>query len=175
MYIGAKMHFSLSNHIFGTVATIACLTFAQPVTANDFSPSVTEDIIRETFVFEADETLKFYECTDEAFLKCTYVWGSPHGKDEARINAGHFPKGKKLMIIFAQGNRLEDFGRVTSGYSDAEPIDNLGIIAVWTPRRHQLSLMTETFLIIHVNIEDGGNDNLKMAAIEIANHVLSQE
>ncbi|MEY8117811.1 hypothetical protein AB9F26_06000 [Falsihalocynthiibacter sp. BN13B15] len=166
------MYFSASNFRLTALTAIISLTLAQPVIAKDLSPSLTEEFIRETMAFEPDEALKFAECADKPHPRCTYVWGSPHKKDEVRINAGLAPEGKKLMIIFAQGASAKNFDQVTAVYSDAEPIENLGIAAVWSPRRHQISLMTETFLIMHVNIEDAGNDSLKTVAVDIANHIL---
>lgn len=164
-----------SSHMVVTLAAILFSTFAQPVSANDLSPSLTEEFIQETLISEPDETLKLSECTDETYIRCTYVWGKPHKKDDARLKAGYKPEGKVLMIIVSQARSAANFEPVISGYTDPEPIDNLGIAAVWSQRRHQLSLITETFLIMHVNIETFGNENLKPIALKVANHLLARE
>ncbi len=76
------------------------------------------------------------------------------------------------MIIYAQARSPSDFQRVLSSYSDAEEIDGLGEQAIWSQKRKQLSLITDEYLIVHVNIDEKGGKDLKAKALAIARHLL---
>lgn len=145
----------------------------RPVSAQDVPALIPEDTLRSVFNFEEGAILKLSSCKEDTFLTCTYVWGKPSDKDAARANAGLKPEGATLMLIFAKAQSPNDFDRVLTSYSDAEDLQDLGIRSVWSPRRQQLSLITAENLIVHVNISDETNENLKGAAIEIANHILA--
>jgi len=58
---------------------------------------------------------------------------------------------------------------------DAQPVEDVGIIAIWSANRHQLSLMTEDFLVIHVNVDARSIDDPKSSALQIADYLMEQE
>jgi hypothetical protein len=169
------MNFMKSQSIFGAVFATACLALLQPAAAEDVVTQITESQLREVFVFDPDDRLKHSECADKTYPTCTYVWGRPSKKDATRISMGLAPNGNQLKIIYAQGRSARDFERSISVYSDAEPTDNLGIASVWSAQRQQLSFVTGTFLIVHVNVQDDGNDHLKETAMGIAKFILANE
>jgi len=148
------------------------LLFPRLALAQDYGGLITEDYLRSTFVFADTEQLKFSACEEKSFPTCTYVWGGPHRQDAARMAAGLSPDGAKLMTIFAQAPGPQAWPRVTGTYNDAEDVTGLGSVAVWSPKRNQLSLMTSSNLVIHVNLERVEDAQAK--AIEIAEHLLGQ-
>jgi hypothetical protein len=105
----------------------------------------------------------------------------PSEKDATASKYGIAPKGKKLLLTYAQGKSPKDFERATSRYSDAESVAGLGKQAVWSDKRKQLTLVTETHLIVHVNTTHlivhvntakTGAADPKAKAVTIAGHVL---
>ena len=146
---------------------IAAAAFAQ-----DYGELISEDYLRSQFAFGASDTLKYAECKKKSYWSCNYVWGVPSEKDAAASKYGIAPKGKKLLLTYAQGKSAKDFERATSRYSDAESVTGLGKQAVWSDRRKQLTLVTETHLIVHVNTAKTGAADLKAKAVTIAGHVL---
>ena len=142
----------------------------EPINSDIFS----EDYLRSEFTFMAGDELKYAECKKKTFPTCTYVWGATSDKDVALIKAGLTPKGNKLTVIYAQAGSSKDFQRVLATYSDAETVNGLGEEAVWSNKRKQLSLMTDNYLIVHVNIRAKGVDDLREKTIVIAKKVLEK-
>jgi hypothetical protein len=146
------------------------VTTAQPLFAQDYSEIISEDVLRELFVFEEDATLKYSSCEKITYPSCTYIWGEPSKRDATRESLK--PEGNRLLVIFAQATGLKDFETSTSVYPDPETVEGLGVPSIWSPIRQQLSLMTDGNLIVHVNIEDENNENPKATAIAVAMRVL---
>lgn len=148
------------------------VTTAQPLFAQDYSEIISEDVLRELFVFEEGATLKYSSCEKITYPSCTYIWGEPSKRDATRESLGLKPEGNRLLVIFAQANGMEDFETSTSVYPDPEIVEGLGVPSIWSPIRQQLSLMTDGNLIVHVNIEDENNEDTKATAIAVAMRVL---
>jgi hypothetical protein len=159
----------------GHLVTTAIIAFATPILAQGLQEPLSEETLREFFVFADDASLKYVDCNENHFPTCTYVWGAPHSKDSARIQLGFKPEGNTLMTVLAQAGSLAHFDRVEASYTDAQTVDSVGVKAVWSPKRHQLSLIRDDFLIMHVNIVDASNPNPKDVAIMIAEVLLARE
>ena len=158
-----------------TLCFATLLALASPAAAQDERKPLTEDELRGLITFGSDDILKLAECGKKSYPTCTYVWGTFDSDDETRIRMGGRPDGEKLMTVFAQAHRIEDFDRVVSVTPDAEPVADFGIIAIWSANRHQLSLMTEDFLVIHVNVGARSIDDPKATALAIAVYLMEQE
>ena len=156
---------------FGAAAALLALAPVAAVSQN-YDALIDESFLADTFTISAPNALKMAECEEKTHPTCTYVWGVPSDKDAARISMGLSPEGNKLMVIFAQTRSAQDWERVISVYSDAESVQDLGEIAVWSSRRSQISLMNGEGLVIHVHID--GEEAAKEQAILVANHVLAQ-
>jgi hypothetical protein len=143
-----------------------------PLFAQDYSEIISEEMLREVFVFEEGAALKYSACEELTHPSCVYIWGEPSKRDATRENLGLRPEGSKLMVIFAEASGMKDFERSISVYPDAGAVEDLGVRSVWSPIRQQLSLITDGDLIIHVNIEDENNEDPKTAAIAVAIWVL---
>jgi len=152
--------------------TSPMLLLAVAASAQDYADLISEDYLRSQFAFAAGDTLKYAECKKSSYWNCNYVWGVPSEKDAMASKYGIAPKGKKLLLTYAQGKSPKDFDRATSRYSDAESVTGLGKQAVWSDKRKQLTLVTETHLILHVNTEKTDAADPKAKAITIAEHVL---
>lgn len=144
------------------------LFLASPAFAQSEPEPMSEADLRSILPFGQDDTLKYTGCEMKTYPTCTYVWGIPAGDDDARVKLGAKPEGDKLLTIFAQAHSLQDFDRVLAVYPDAEPVDGLGITAVWSASRHQLSFMSADYLVIHVNVDAPNVADRKAIAIQIA-------
>ncbi len=134
---------------------------------------MSEDTLRSLFVFGPQDGLKYAVCDDKHTFTCTYVWGIL-GKDDAlRVEMGGRPDGKKLQVITAQAASASDFDRVLAAYKDAVPISDLGVTAVWSEMRGQLSILTASNRVVHVSTDMTESDDKQAAAIAIANLVLA--
>lgn len=153
------------------LATLVCL--AMPVFAEDYSTALSEDALRSLVPFGADATLKLAECETKSYPTCTYIWGIPDIDDAARVALGGMPDGDKLITIFAQASRPQDFDRVIASYRDAVPVEGLGVTAVWSGMRGQLSLITADNLVVHVNVQRAGLDDPLTSARQIASVLLA--
>lgn len=151
------------------------LSIAAPAIAESESKLIPEDDLRTLVPFGNDDILKLAECEKKSYPTCTYVWGIFDSDDETRIKMGGRPDGEKLLTVFAQARRIEDFERVVSVTPDAQPVEDVGIIAIWSANRRQLSLMTEDFLVIHVNVDARSIDDPKSSALQIADYLIEQE
>lgn len=152
---------------------VVLTTLATPVFAQDYSVPLSEQDLRSLVPFSADAKLKLTECGKKTYPTCTYIWGLPDSDDEARIKLGGMPAGDKLLTIFAQARSPQDFSRVLGSYKDAVPVDGLGVTAVWSGRRNQLSLITDENLIIHVNVQIWKLDDPKPTALQVAAFLLA--
>ncbi len=151
------------------------LTLVNPaVYAADYSGLVSEKFLRIQFTFQDGDTLKYSECKKKSYPTCTYVWGVTQAKDKTRLKYGLAPDGNKLQIVYAQAKSQKDFQRVLSQYKDAEKVDAVGAEAAWSAKRRQLSFITESKLIVHINIDEKGGNNLKEKAIGVAEKILEQ-
>lgn len=157
------------------ILTILFAFSIHPVSAQEKPALIPEETLRKVLAFEEGATLKLAACQEKSHPTCTYVWGGPSEKDLARTNAGLKPEGSSLTTIFVKARKPSDFDRVLATYSDTEDLQGLGVRSVWSPGRHQLSLITEDNLIVHVNISDKNNENSKTAATEIAKHILAAD
>lgn len=134
-----------------------------------------EDELRSSFVFGPDDGLKYAECDGKHAFTCTYIWGAPDEDDALRIEMGGKPDGKKLLLIADRVARPSDFERVLAVYKDAVPVEGLGIKAVWSRTRGQLSMLTSDNMVIHVNTDMTESDDKEAAAVTIANLVLKMQ
>ena len=150
------------------------ILFLQPVFANDYTGYISEEYLRSQFTFAPGEKLKYAECKKNSYPTCTYIWGAPHKKDEARVKYGLAPEGNKLMIVYAQARSKKDFERVLSTYKDAKNVEGVAVEAVWSQKRRQLSLITEDNLILHINIDDKSTADIKAKSLSIAQHILDK-
>ena len=164
----AKKHLSLLK----IIPALVCVFLAPPLLAKGFPAAFSQDTLQEITHFEDGDEVKFSECKGEKRHTCTYVWGQPSSQDAARINAGLAPAGKKLLLVFAQATKPEDFDRVRAIYNDAEDVASLGVTAVWSPVRKQLSLITADNIIVHINVESSMSKAPRTTARLIAEHIL---
>lgn len=158
------------------VVTLATLMFTlTPLfSASAQNNIITKAYLQSAFEFQDGEKLKYAECKKKSYPTCTYIWGEPSKKDAARIKYGLAPKGKKLMVIYAQARSLKDFERVLKTYSDAVNVKGLGSKAVWSAKRQQLSLITNKNLIIHVNVDDTMSSDPFLKAKITAEYILKE-
>jgi len=148
---------------------------AAPAVAESARTSIPEADLRTLVPFGSDDTLKFAECGKKSYPTCTYVWGKFDSDDAARIKLGGRPSGENLLTVFAQAHRLADFDVVVSATPDAQPVEGVGIVAIWSGKRRQLSLMTKDFLVIHVNVDARSIDDPKAIALQIADYLMEQK
>ena len=159
----------------GTLCLASVLSFISPAFAQDHREPMPESQLRAMLPFGDGATLKYAVCGAKSYPTCTYVWGLPDSRDAARVKLGGKPEGDKLMTIFAQAHSPQDFDRVLASYSDAEPVDNLGVRAVWSAKRDQLSLITPDNMVIHVYVEVAGLPNPKETAVQVATFLLAEK
>jgi hypothetical protein len=163
------------SSICGWPILLILISIQPSVFAADYSGNITEEYLRSQFTFKTGDKLKYSECETGSSPICTYIWGPVSDKDDYRTKAGLPPEGKKLLVIYAQAIRVENFQRVVATYSDAKIIDAVGVEAVWSDKRQQLSLITDKNLIIHVNIDVEGVNNPETKAVSIAKHVIERQ
>ena len=105
---------------------------SQNVMAQDYSGFITEEYLRSEFTFGTNEVMKYEVCKKKSYPTCDYVWGKPAKRDATRIKYGMAPEGKKVMVIYAQAMKAEDFERSIAVYTDAEQIEEIGVRSVWS-------------------------------------------
>lgn len=154
---------------------LALVSLGAPLAAQDAVIAMSETDLRSLVPFAADATLKFTECEQKSYPTCTYVWGMPEADDATRIAAGGGPSGDKLMTIFAQARNQQEFDRVLSSYKDAVPVEGLGVTAVWSDMRKQLSLITAENLVIHVNVDIWKLEDPRTIAEQVAAFLLARQ
>ncbi len=159
----------------GRLCFVALLTFGSPAISQGEQVPMSEFDLRALVPFGADDILKYAACEVNSYPNCTYVWGVFDSDDELRVKLGGKPDGDKLLTVFAQAHSSQDFDRVLAVTPDAQPVEGLGIKAVWSERRHQLSLMSEDFMAIHVNIDALSITDPRTTAIQIATFLLGEE
>lgn len=161
--------------IFGLIT--ASLLFFSTASAQDYSELINEEYLRSEFIFKAYDKLKYNVCKKKSYPTCKYVWGKEYKKlDAMRAKIGVAPQGDTLMVIYAQASKLKDFEQAIAIYRDAKKIDDIGIKAVWSSQRKQLSFITDKNLIVHVNLLIKGLNrkvNVKEHVINIAKHILT--
>ena len=162
------------NSAQAVLTSCLLLVFSQLVFASDYSQNISEDYLRAQFVFKADYKLKYSQCKEKTYYTCTYVWGAESSKDAKRISLGLTPKGNKLQIVYAQAGSQKHFQRVITSYSDAVVVDGLGEKAVWSEKRKQLSMITGKNLIVHVHVEQTGENNSRKQAASVAKEILGK-
>ena len=147
---------------------------AQSVMAADYADLISEEYLRSQFEFTDGAKLKYSQCVKKSYPTCTYIWGVASKKDASRTKHGLAPEGSKLMIVYAQARSAGDFDRVTATYSDAEEIKDLGVMSVWSGKRKQLSFITDSHLVVHVNIEEENVSDSKRKAESIAKYLMQE-
>ena len=155
----------------GKLGLAGLLILISPAFAEDQREPISEADLRTLLPFGNDATLKYAVCEKKSYPTCTYVWGIPDSSDATRVKLGGKPEGDKLMTVFAQARNMQEFDRVIAVYPDAEQVENLGVAAVWSAKRDQLSLITADNLIIHVNVE--GPADPRAIATQVAAFVLA--
>ena len=159
---------------FSLQLLLLLIFFQLPVLASDYSDNISEEYLRSQFTFAAADKLKYAECKKKSYPTCTYIWGAADKKDEARLKAGLAPKGNKLQVVYAQARSKKDFERVLATYKDAEKVEGLASEAVWSNKRHQISMITDNNLIIHDKLEDISIADIKGKSISIAQYLLDK-
>ncbi len=156
-----------------TLTVALVLPIASPSLAQEGVTVLSEADLRSLVTFGPAAQLKLAECETKSYPTCTYIWGLPDSGDAARMALGGKPDGDKLLTIFAQARSLADFDRVLGSYKDAVPVENLGVAAVWSDARDQLSLITVDNLIIHVYVQIWKLDDPKATAMRVADFLLA--
>ena len=164
----------LKNKLFKLILVLLFVTTTQTTFAQDYIQLVTEEYLRNEFTFGVDESMKYEVCKKKSYPTCDYVWGKPSKRDTTRIKLGMAPEGNKVMVIYAQAKKPADFERSIAVYKGAVEIEGIGARSVWSATRAQLSLITESNMIIHINLETIKDGKTKEHAINIAKHVLKQ-
>ncbi len=141
---------------------------------SDYSKIISEEYLRSQFTFQAGDTLKYSKCKKESYPMCTYIWGPPHTKDDSRLKSNLAPEGNMLMIVYAQASSKKGFERVLASYKDAVIVESLASEAVWSKKRGQLSLITDSNLIVHISVRDKGTSDRKQKSISIARDLLKK-
>ena len=152
---------------------LVLVSLGAPLAAQDAFTAMSETELRSLVPIPADAALKLSECEKKSYPTCTYVWGYPDEDDAMRIELGGSPSGDKLMTIFAQARNIQEFDRVLSSYRDAVPVEGLGVTAVWSDMRKQLSLITEDSLVIHVNVDIWMLEDPRTTAEQVAAFLLT--
>ena len=142
--------------------------------AKEYDKLIDEEYLRSEFTFGKHETIKFMDCKKKTYPTCNYIWGSPSKSDATRIKFGMTPEGKKVTVIYVQATKQADFDRSIAVYRDAVEVDSIGARSVWSASRAQLSVMTESNLIIHVHLEAIQDGKVNEHAINIAKYILKQ-
>ena len=166
-----KLNFTLIIHL---QVFLLMVLIQQTVFAADYSGNISEEYLRSQFTFKSGDTLKYSKCKKKSYPTCTYIWGAAHKKDESRLKYGLAPEGNKLQVIYAQAGSAKDFQRVLATYKDAEKVEGLATEAVWSEKRGQLSMITGSNLIVHININDKGSSDRKEKSISIAHDILKK-
>ena len=162
------------SSIYGLTGLLLLTLLFQPAYAADYSGNISEEYLRSQFTFEAGDKLKYSECKKKSYPTCTYIWGAAHKKDGVRLKHGLEPEGNQLMIVYAQASSKKDFERVLATYKDAVKVDGLAAEAVWSKKRGQLSMITDSNLVVHVNVRDKGSSDRKSKSITIAQDLLKK-
>lgn len=153
---------------------LLCLLTAGPTVAAKYEKIITENYVKNEFNFQDGELFKYSKCEKKSYLSCKYIWGVESKKDAKRIEMGLPPQGNQLSVIYVKAKQEKDFSRVLSSYTDAVDIDGLGIRAVWSEKRQQLSMITKSNLIVHVRVEIKGMSKTKDKVMSVAQHILTQ-
>lgn len=151
-----------------------CFLTASTIVAAEYEKIITESYVKNEFNFQDGELFKYSKCEKKSYLTCKYIWGVESKKDAKRTQMGLPPEGNLLSVVYAKAKKESDFSRVLSSYTDATDIDGLGVKAVWSDKRQQLSMITESNLIVHVHMEIKGMSNPKDKAMSVAQHILTK-
>jgi hypothetical protein len=151
-----------------------CFLTASPTIAVEYEKIITESYVKNEFNFQDGELFKYSKCENKSNLSCKYIWGIKSKKDAKRVQMGLPPDGNQLSVIYAKAKQEKDFSRVLSSYTDAVDIDGLGVKAVWSDKRQQLSMITKSNLIVHIHTKVKGMSNTKNKAVSVAQHILNQ-
>ena len=146
------------------------------LSATSYDNIITPKFLQETFTFKNGESMKYDECSKRSYPTCTYVWGKPSSETRKATEKkyGLKPDGKNLMVIYAKARSQKDFKRVLSIYKDAVEVKGLGVTAVWSAQRQQLSMITKESLVIHVNVDGVRSKEPLVKAMTTAKHILKK-
>lgn len=147
---------------------------AGTIFAAKYEQIITKNYVKKEFIFQDGELFKYSKCEKKSTLSCKYIWGVESKKDAKRAQLGLPPDGNRLSVIYAKAKQEKDFLRVLGSYTDAVDVDGLGVKAVWSDKRQQLSLITKSNLIVHIHMDIKGLSNPKDKAMSVAQHILTQ-
>jgi hypothetical protein len=167
-----KLSYILKYRVFFPV--LFCFLTISPIVAAEYDKIITESYVKNEFNFQDGELFKYSKCGNNSYPTCKYIWGVESKRDAKRAQMGIPPEGNQLSVIYAQAKQEKDFSRVLSSYTDAVEIDGLGVKAVWSDKRQQLSMITKFNLIVHIHMEIKGMSNPKDKAMSVAQHILNQ-
>jgi hypothetical protein len=129
-------------------------------------------------IFPASKNAFSSKYREKPFPSCTFIWKSNTVQvKEFSGNKVEFPGESRVSITRAAvRSKDKDWQRVLAGYG-TQPltnIQNIGIKAVWSEKRHQLSVMTDAY-VLHVAVEDPDQPTAEQQNAEhIAQLVLSR-
>jgi hypothetical protein len=167
-----KLSYILKYRVF--LPVLFCVLTASPIAAAEYGKIITESYVKSEFNFQEGELFKYSKCGKNSYPTCKYIWGVESKRDAKRAQLGIPPEGNQLSVIYAQAKQEKDFSRVLSSYTDAVDIDGLGVKAVWSDKRQQLSMITKSNLIVHIHLDIKGMSNPKDKAMSVAQHILNQ-
>lgn len=123
--------------------------------------------------FPASKNLIQSKYTEKRNPSCTFIWKSNVQVKELLGHRVDIPRESRLTITRAEIYSIEnDWQRVLTSYGTQALIDvqNLGIKAVWSVKRHQLSVITDKY-VFHVAVE---NPDQPTAEQKNAEHIAQQ-
>jgi len=151
-----------------------CFLTASSIVAAEYEKIITESYVKNEFNFQDGELFKYSKCENKSNLSCKYIWGVESKKDAKRAQMGLPPDGNLLAVIYVKAKQEKDYSRILATYTDASDIDDLGVKAVWSDKRKQLSMITKSNLIVHIHMEIKGMRSTKNKAMSVAQHILNQ-
>lgn len=147
--------------IFVRRLTTACLltffyqsSMAEPLAQTDCPLLASAGILA---IFPASNNKPILKHRVKPYPSCTFIWKS--NSVQVKNLSGHrveFPGESRVSITRADvRSKDSDWQRVLTSYG-TQPlteVQDIGIKAVWSEKRHQLSVMTDKY-VIHVAVED---------------------
>lgn len=167
-----KLSYIFQYRVF--LPVLLCVLTASPIAAAGYEKIITESYVKNEFIFQDGELFKYSKCGKNSYPTCKYIWGVESKRDAKRAQLGIPPEGNQLSVIYAQAKQEKDFSRVLGSYTDAVDIDGLGVKAVWSDKRQQLSMITKSNLIVHIHMEIKGMSNPKDKAMSVAQYILTK-
>lgn len=126
-------------------------------------------------IFPASNNESSSKYREMPYPSCTFIWTA--NAVQVRELSGHrieIPGESRLSITRAAiSSKDRDWQRVLASYGTQPLIEvhNIGIKAVWSEKRHQLSVMTDNY-VIHVVVEDPDQPTAEQKSAEQVAHLV---